>query len=105
MFEQIINYWNSLPHDVLFWIWLGSGFLFLAITAYLWYRLMRRILGHRRFRGAWFNAQEFEALVDNIIERQQETLRVLDHDELLLVRERHGGRIKPLHSAKFGGYF
>jgi hypothetical protein len=105
MLDQIIAAWDLLPFDVRYAVWLASGLLLLLCLIFLSYRVIRYSIGHRKFRGAWFNDVAFANLLNSILRDQKESGRVLEHDELRLIRRYVLPHVKPLHKGKFGGYF
>jgi hypothetical protein len=105
LFQAITTWWQSLPFAAQYNIWLGSGIFLLIVACLVTYYCFRRALGHRKFGGAWLSARAYDALVQSLILEQKESNRVLNHQELLAVREYlHGSGFKPLHKGKYGGY-
>jgi hypothetical protein len=75
--------------DAAYWIWLACGIV--GIAAYLWisYRVIRWLLGHRRFRSSWYNAADYRRLLQDIREDQRRGVPLRD-DELQVIRSWRG---------------
>ena len=99
-----IDGWNSLgPHGP-YYLWLASGGVGLAISLVVFSRLGRALLGHRKFRGRWFNPEQYRHLMQLLHEDQMNN-RVLAHHELQALRDfKYGNSVKPLFDQKYGGY-
>lgn len=56
---------------------------------FLWFshRVIRRLLGHVKFRGTWYNEEAVAQLVKMIDEDSQRGNRVMRHDEMSLLRK------------------
>jgi hypothetical protein len=103
--KAVSDYWYSLPYEIQHNLWLGLGTAFFLVSGFCFYRLMRYALGHRRFRGVWYNRARYHQLLIDIHRHQQETARVLAHDELEAIRKAMYPDIKPIHKGRYGGYF
>jgi hypothetical protein len=102
----ISEWWRSLGLRGQNDLWLSIGWIALVLWAWGSYRLLRRIAGHRKFGGRWYDAVEYQRLMEVLIEDQQAGKRVLSPAELRAVREfRYGKSVKPIISGKGGGYF
>ncbi len=56
----------SLTPDDLYHAWMGGGVVMFFVLGWVSYRIMRRALGHTKFRGTWYNAEQFETLIKMI---------------------------------------
>lgn len=84
--QQALAWWSSLGPDGPYYVWLVGGVF--AAVLWLWFchRMIRSILGHRKFRGTWYNADQLEVLVKMIDEDNAKGNRVMKHDEMALLR-------------------
>lgn len=78
------------PHKLWFY---GGMAILLAILLFAYY-LIRKLLGHRKFRGTWYNEQQWQALLKMTCEDQERGNRVLHRDEIKLLRKWELGRTK-----------
>lgn len=85
--DVVLRSWNQLDYQVRFNIWLWTGIALLSVILVIWYFWMRKLLGHRKFRGTWFNAREFQELINILKEDQDSGRRVMQYDEIQLLRE------------------
>ncbi len=70
-----------------YYAWLTLGLLALLFWVWLAHRVMRKLLGHRQFRGTWYNEEQFQHLLKLLDEDCAKGLRVMRHDELKLLRQ------------------
>ena len=103
MLDQIASFWHQLPYDQRYSIWLCAGLLSLSFLLFFNYRLIRYALGHRRFRGEWYNEADYQLLIERVIERQKYTSRVLDPDELEIIRKHLRVQPRFSHRSSRGG--
>jgi hypothetical protein len=89
--------WYAAGGDGPYQLWLYSGLAALCLCLICAYYLMRRLLGHRKFRGTWYNEQQWQELIKMTFEDQQKGSRVLRYDEVKLLRKWELG-----HSKGFG---
>ena len=95
-----------LGPDAARWAWVGAGIALALVWCWAAYRILRRLLGHRRFRGTWYSAASYGQLMQVIWEDQQSGHRVLSHEERTALREFMYGRdLKPVIRNRGGGYF
>jgi len=99
------EWFNSLGPDDFYMAWLASGVVLFAVLARISYLIMRRALGHRRFRGTWYNEIEFEVLLKMIEEDIESGRRVMRHDEMTLYRSAKLGWSSPVIRHNPGSYF
>ena len=87
-------------------IWLAGGILLLLAWLWLAHRVIRRLLGHHRYRGTWYSAEQYRKLMQALWDDQQTGRRVLSHTELHALRTYlYGTGLKPIVRGKGGGYF
>lgn len=104
--QSLADYWYSLPFDTRYTLWLAVGIFILSLASLLAYRLFRAALGHRKFRGVWYQPEDFQRLLDGLLTDQRESNRALQYDELQLIRKALlPSGFKPIHKGKYGGYF
>jgi hypothetical protein len=104
--SRLTGLWQALDGETQLAIWLAAGAVGLLLWAWASYRLLRRLAGHHRFRGRWFNGAEYQRLMQVLWEDQQQGTRVMSHAELRALRAyRYGKSVKPLLAGKGGGYF
>ena len=104
--QLISEWWRSLGLRGQNDLWLSIGWIALVLWAWGSYRLLRRIAGHRKFGGRWYDAGEYQRLMQVLLEDQKSGKRVLSHTEIRALREfRYGNSVKPIVSNKGGGYF
>lgn len=85
--QLAIDYWKSLGPLGPYYLWLFSGAAGFLLWLVISYRIMRKLMGHRRFRGTWYNAHQFQQLVNILNEDQESGRRVMQHDEIELLRQ------------------
>ncbi len=103
--QLVGGWWQSLGLRGQYDLWLTVGWV--ALVFWIWgsYRLLRRLAGYRKFGGRWYNASEYEKLMQVMWEDQHAGKRVMSHAELKALREyRYGKSVKPVVSGKRGGY-
>lgn len=104
--QLLAEWWRSLGLTGQEYVWLTVGAVGLVAWAWLSYRILRRLAGHRKFGGRWYRRDEYERLIQVLWEDQQAGLRVMSHAELQAIRQyKYGKTVKPLLSGKGGGYF
>lgn len=101
---DVLAWWKSLGPDGLYYVWLVGGVLFFVAWAWWSHRFIRKLLGHSRFRGSWYNAEQMEVLVKMIDEDNAKGLRVMKHDEMRLLRTWRFGR-EGIGMDRGAGYF
>lgn len=104
--QLIGSWWQSFGLKAQHDLWLTAGWVMLVIWVWLCYRLLRRLAGHRKFGGRWYNETEYRRLIEVLAEDQKAGQRVMSHEELRALREyKYGNSMKPILSRKGGGYF
>jgi len=108
--NQLIQYgnasWRSLGDDGRLDVWLGAGMIGMVCWAGCAYLILRRLAGHRKFRGRWYSEAEYDRLMQVLWQDQQAGTRVMSRQELEALRRfRYGGSLKPILTGKGGGYF
>ncbi len=102
--RQAVSLVQALTPDQLYTVWLWAGVVLFAALAWVCHRIMRKALGHRKFRGTWFNEEQYETLLKMIDEDCRRGNRVMRHDEMALLRQhRFGGDLGI--SDRVRGYF
>ncbi len=98
------SWWASLDPDLQWDLWFGSGVAGLALWALVAHEVMRRLLGHRKHRGTWYNERQYAELMQLFEETAQ--VRVLQHEDMVALRTwKYGDTVKPLFGdRKYGGY-
>lgn len=105
-FLSLTAWWQALGDDGRWAIWLGIGLLGLVLWSSLTYLILRRLAGHRKFQGRWYNETEYARLMQVLWDDQQAGARVMSRAELTALREfRYGAAVKPILGGKGGGYF
>lgn len=103
--NEAAQLWQSLGHETQYWLWGALGVLLLLLIFVPGYYLLRHLAGHRKFRGNWYNAEQFQALLEVLMEDHRNGTRVMRYDELKLLRaEMLGPGFKPLFDSAHGGY-
>ena len=75
---------EGLP-DLWYCAWLLAGLLGAAAYGWVGYRLMRRLLGYRKFRGSWYNDGDYRQLLRLIYEDNRRGVAMRD-DEVRALR-------------------
>lgn len=78
---------QSLAPETFRMLWIATGVFGLSIWTFAAYRFVRYALRHRKFRGTWFNPSEYQELVNILSEDQNSGRRVMQYDEIKLLRE------------------
>ena len=101
--HRAIEWWQAWP-DGLFYVWLLGGILGFLMWAWFSHRMIRKILGHRRHRGSWYNEVQYAELMQMLHESTQS--RVLGFEDMVALRAwKHGDTVKPVFGdEKYGGY-
>lgn len=86
--------WYQAGGDGPYLLWLSSGLFYMLILLIVGCRLVRRILGHHKFRGTWYNEKQLQELLMMIYIDQQKGNRVMRHDESDLLRRWELGSTK-----------
>jgi len=76
-----------LGAESLYYIWMAAGAMGLVAWALFAHRAIRRIAGHRKFRGTWYSPAAWEGLLNILDEDQRSGNRVMRFDEIKLLRE------------------
>jgi hypothetical protein len=106
VFQDALNWWQSLGDEGQLYAWLAGGGVALLIWGWLAYVILRRLAGHRKFQGRWYNESEYAKLMQVLWEDHQSGARVMSRVELKALREyKYGGTVKPILTGKGGGYF
>ena len=93
--HQLAAWWSSLGPAGAYYAWLGGGIVALLAWAWFSYRLLRRLAGHRKLRGAWHSEARYLELMQLLHEDQEAGRRVLSYEEIeALRRYRYGGTVK-----------
>lgn len=83
---KVIEAWNSLTPDDVYNAWMAGGGVMFLVLGWVSYRIMRRALGHTKFRGTWYDANQFETLIKMIDEDVKRGNRVMKSDEMRALR-------------------
>ncbi|MDO9243886.1 MAG: hypothetical protein Q7U32_08780 [Rhodocyclaceae bacterium] len=78
---------QSLEPETFRRVWLTVGAIGLSIWLFAAYRFVRFALRHRKWRGTWFNPKQYQELVNMLSEDQSSGRRVMQYDEIQLLRE------------------
>ena len=106
--QRLFDWYDSLGPWGPYYAKAVGAVLFLIAFAWLVYRIARRLLGHRRFRGTWYDEKQFQELLKMIDEDCARGHRVMKHDEMKLLRQwRLGGSGEGLADkvSGTGGYY
>ena len=101
---KAMEVWQSLTPEDFYNAWLASGVVLFLALAWISYRIMRKALGHTKFRGTWYNEHQFEELIRMIDEDVKCGNRVMKADEMRAVRKWRFGSEKSI-SDRASGYF
>lgn len=105
-FLSLASWWQALGYDIHFGLWSGFGLLALVLWSWLGYVVLRRLAGHRKYQGRWYDEAEYARLMQVLWDDQQAGTRVMSRSELTALREfRYGPTAKPILKGKGGGYF
>jgi len=96
---------SGLGANGLWYLWFGAGVLGAVCFLVFAYWLIRRLLGHRKWRGTWYSASQFAELVQILWEDQCRGHRVMRHDEIKLLRKWQTGSVKGLGFDRIAGYY
>jgi hypothetical protein len=101
---KLSSWWQLLSLDDRNSLWAAGGVVLLLV--WLWFAFLgiRKACGHKRFRGTWFNEEQFEALIKMIDEDSNRGNRVMRNDEMQLLRRWRFGSAKSV-SDRAKGYF
>ena len=104
--RQTLVWWVSLGPDGPYYAWLIGGALIFSIWAWVSYRILRRLTGHRKLRGAWYNDAQYRKVMQLLHEDQQAGQRVLSYEEVAALRKyRYGDTVQDVMRHKGTGYF
>lgn len=103
--QPLIDYWRSLGPAALYYLWLSSGLVGFLLLLFISHRVMRKLLGHRKFRGTWYNEMQFQELINILDEDQASGRRVMQHDEIVVLRQWKYGMQKGIGFDKSDGYY
>lgn len=92
--NQVSAWWYAIGPNGQYYVWLATGVTCLLIWFWLAHRLVRRLLGHRKYWGTWLNQEQFEALLQDLHEREREGKILHYKDAFLLDRYRNGAESK-----------
>lgn len=101
---QVLAIWQGLTPEDFYNLWLAGGVVWFVFLFWLCYGIMRRALGHIRFRGTWYNARQWETIIKMIDEDNQRGHRVMRKDEMDALRMWRYGSSKSISSGA-KGYF
>lgn len=90
--ETILTFWNGVDLQTRIYLWYLLGVFLVLLFLYFWYLFFRRLCGDRKFRGTWYNPDQFEELILILQEDQNSGRRVMRWDEIELLRETRLGR-------------
>lgn len=93
--QPLLQAWAALGPEGPYYLWLGGGLLVLLVWLAIAYRLLRRLAGYRKLRGAWHSEARYRELMQLLHEDQEAGRRVLSFEEIeALRRYRYGGTVK-----------
>lgn len=101
---KAIALWHGLTPDDHFNLWAASGGILFLMLLWFSHFVMRKALGHRKFRGTWYNEQQFETFIKMIDEDSARGNRVMKSDEMDALRLWRFGSTKSI-SSRAKGYF
>lgn len=87
-----LDVWHALGGSGQYYVWLLSGCLGLLLWGIVAYRVIRKLLGHRKYLGTWYSPSQYQVLMQLLHEKQLAGSHVMAHAEL-----------KALRAWKFGG--
>lgn len=102
--DQLLTWYQAITPDQLYVAWLVSGVVLFLVWLWWAYGVLRRAIGHVKFRGTWYDAEQFEVLIKMINEDSARGNRVMQHDEMSLLRKWRFGNDKTIGYAR-GSYF
>jgi hypothetical protein len=101
---KVIALWHGLTPDDHYNLWLAGGAVWFIFLAWVSSRIMRKALGHKKFRGTWYNVEQYETLIKMIDEDSTRGNRVMKADEMKELRIWRFGTAKNI-SSRAKGYF
>ena len=101
---KAIALWHGLTPTDHYNLWAASGGVLFLVLLWFSHLVMRKALGHRKFRSTWYNEQQFETLIKMIDEDSARGNRVMRSDEMDALRVWRFGSSKNI-SARAKGYF
>lgn len=102
-FPDLTNWREAFTYDVLYAMWSVSGVILFLVWAVWSYNLMRRIMGHVKFRGTWYSGKQLEAFIKMLDEDCSTGRRVMQYDEMSLLRQWKYGDTKT-YGVKMKGF-
>lgn len=104
--KSVDTVWHSLGPQEVYMLWIGAGILGGLVWLFIAYRVIRRALGHRKFMGTWYNAVQFQELINVLAEDQARGHRVMRHEEIELLRRwQFGNSVKPIFGKQRNSYY
>lgn len=101
---QALAIWQGLTPEDFYNLWLAGGVVWFLFLVWLSHRVIRLSLGHIRFRGTWYSAAQWEAMIKMIDEDNNSGRRVMRKDEMDALRMWRFGSNKTI-SGGAKGYF
>jgi hypothetical protein len=80
------GWWRSLGDAGPYYVWLISGVVGLLVWFYVAHLVLRRLLGHTKWRDSWYTEAQMQELINILAEDQSSGHRVMRHDEIELLR-------------------
>jgi hypothetical protein len=62
----LVALWASIGHQEYYYLWIASGVVGLLLWAWISYRVIRLLLGHKKILGVWFRPGELDSLLDRL---------------------------------------
>lgn len=101
--RQALAWWQSLGPQGLYYAWLAAGVVGALIWLWFAYWMIRKLLGHRKYRGSWLNDLEYSRVMQMLqdAEREGKILQYEDSFALDAYRTgRHSSHRKHWHKGK-----
>lgn len=92
--HQLYAFSQTLLQQYAFEVWAFGGIVLLLLWAYISHHWIRCVLGHWKFRGTWYNRYQIQEYINMLAEDQARGHRVMQHDEIELLRRWKYGRRK-----------
>lgn len=102
-FPHLANWREVFTYDVLYAMWIVSGVILFLVWAVLSYNFMRRTMGHVKFRGTWYSGEQLEVFIKMLDEDCSSGRRVMQYDEMSLLRQWKYGDTKT-YGVKMKGF-
>lgn len=90
--DVLVRWWASLTSRQVFYLQLAGLILWLWGGGYVGYYFIRLGLGHRRYGRRWYNAEEWDKLMQVFHEAEQQRGFLPYCEAYLLDEYRNGGR-------------